>query len=290
MIQRLFVEDFDSFSSVITYGLPPRANPLVYASYTGLTRVVEYLINESAGSKSPDINADHCAALATASLYGHAEIVQLLLERGADVDADHGAALREASRRGHYTIVQLLLEAGADVNVPSDPLRVVLEKNHPTTVQLMSDQDSETNFDEIEARPADCGCYETMVETLGNENADVNASDDIPPQMALNGNHDRSNQMSVDRGCYIGASNSGARKGLARRMGAFDGKDTIQKAITRLETRLRIEVGLDGWSRKRSTASTREGCFFELRRLSFCCDRRILRCKRWGPQVTTISH
>ncbi|KAH6853156.1 hypothetical protein B0I37DRAFT_301466, partial [Chaetomium sp. MPI-CAGE-AT-0009] len=53
-----------------------------------------------------------------ASLEGHGEIVQLLLDKGADANAQgglYGNALQAASCTGHGEIVQLLLHKGADI-------------------------------------------------------------------------------------------------------------------------------------------------------------------------------
>ncbi len=58
-------------------------------------------------------------ALIFAALYGHAEIVELLLERGADVNAKNdmeNTALSYASEYGRHAVVKTLLEHGADVN------------------------------------------------------------------------------------------------------------------------------------------------------------------------------
>jgi ankyrin repeat protein len=48
-----------------------------------------------------------------ASMYGHLEVVKLLIENGADVRAKDGVALRLASRYGHLEVVRLLIENGA---------------------------------------------------------------------------------------------------------------------------------------------------------------------------------
>ncbi|KAJ5702550.1 hypothetical protein N7488_010098 [Penicillium malachiteum] len=93
------------------------AYPLYYASFGGLQRTVEALIE-----KGGDINSQggrYVNALHAASFRGHVEVVQLLLEKGADVNAwggEHGNALHAASSEGHTQVVQLLLEKGADVN------------------------------------------------------------------------------------------------------------------------------------------------------------------------------
>jgi ankyrin repeat protein len=65
-------------------------------------------------------NQRQTSALFEASTYGHADVVTLLLEKGATVDKVIGAygatALSAASKNGHEQVVRVLLEKGADVN------------------------------------------------------------------------------------------------------------------------------------------------------------------------------
>ncbi|KAJ7830078.1 ankyrin repeat-containing domain protein [Mycena olivaceomarginata] len=59
-------------------------------------------------------------ALHYASLNGHIEVVEFLLERGANFNATDKAnntALHNASARGRTDVVKLLVEHGVDVNV-----------------------------------------------------------------------------------------------------------------------------------------------------------------------------
>ncbi|WDK21587.1 hypothetical protein CGRA01v4_12877 [Colletotrichum graminicola] len=102
--------DFDPRSAI--------APGLYYACLMGLTATVRILLSDR-----PNVNATsdvrYCTALQAASIGGHREIVQLLLDAGANVDAIGGecnTALQAASIGGHREIVQLLLNAGANVS------------------------------------------------------------------------------------------------------------------------------------------------------------------------------
>jgi Ankyrin repeats (3 copies) len=58
-----------------------------------------------------------------AALAGRAEVVELLIRRGADVnahEADNSAPLHAAALFGHETVVHLLVQNGADVNVANN--------------------------------------------------------------------------------------------------------------------------------------------------------------------------
>ncbi|KAF5351444.1 hypothetical protein D9758_013510 [Tetrapyrgos nigripes] len=83
------------------------AQPLYYASYTGLKSVVMYTLEKGA-----DVNAqggEYGNALQAASRSGHLEVVRALLEKGADVNAQggfYGNALQAASYNGHLEVVR----------------------------------------------------------------------------------------------------------------------------------------------------------------------------------------
>jgi len=67
----------------------------------------------------PVVDRYRRTAVVAATIYGHTEIVQLLLQAGADVDDTDRrgyTALTYAILGGHIEIMQMLLEAGADVN------------------------------------------------------------------------------------------------------------------------------------------------------------------------------
>ena len=112
------------------------ASPIYYASLVGLDRLLRDLTStEHPGNMEPQatvarsslevsqmINARggfHDTALMAASIEGHENIVQLLLDRGAEVNAEggkYGFALQATSFMGQKNVVQLLRDRGEEVN------------------------------------------------------------------------------------------------------------------------------------------------------------------------------
>ncbi|HIG23126.1 ankyrin repeat domain-containing protein, partial [Henriciella sp.] len=71
--------------------------------------------------KGVDINAKGLfgdTPLHIAAQFGHTEIAELLIAKGADVNADNAkeTPLHRAATNGHYAIAELLIAAGVDVN------------------------------------------------------------------------------------------------------------------------------------------------------------------------------
>lgn len=100
-------------------------------------------------------------ALMQAARMGHAEVVKLLLSKGADVtrqgDATGSSPLKEAAYKGHLEVVKALLAAGAqpDFNTDSEGRSPLLwaiigkEKNAPAIIEalLKAGANSQAVFD-----------------------------------------------------------------------------------------------------------------------------------------------
>lgn len=84
----------------------------------GHAHLIEFLLEKGMGIET---EGRFGTPLATASLLNHRSLVLLLLRHGADVDArgTTGTALYLAALKAHTDIVQLLLQAGAKVNQKS---------------------------------------------------------------------------------------------------------------------------------------------------------------------------
>lgn len=92
-------------------------------------------------------------ALSTASLYGHKEVVKLLLQRGADVtqqwETFPGSALQAAASSRDIEIIALLLDEGADANADYDdesPLEIASRHGHVSALQLLISKGADVNM------------------------------------------------------------------------------------------------------------------------------------------------
>ena len=79
-----------------------------------------------------------------AALFGHEEIIQLLLSHRANVnsrDRIDSTPLYYASQEGHFASVMTLLHAGADTLLPdiygSLPIHKAAERNHSEVVRIL---------------------------------------------------------------------------------------------------------------------------------------------------------
>ncbi|CAF9942356.1 hypothetical protein IMSHALPRED_003636 [Imshaugia aleurites] len=114
------------------------------ASECGLLELVEFLLDHSVGSDSA---LD--SAVVFASAEGHAEIVTLLIERGASVQSltgDSSNALQKACKGGHLQVAKILLQHGANAN-KSDrwmwtPLHHAAHGSHSGLVALLLENEA----------------------------------------------------------------------------------------------------------------------------------------------------
>ncbi|TGO80036.1 hypothetical protein BELL_0016g00100 [Botrytis elliptica] len=92
--------------------------------------------------------------LRTAVIYGHANIVKLLLEKGAEPNykIGHRTALMMASSEGQLTIVELLLEYGAEIDCRDSshetPLRIAIYRGHLDMIKLLLEKGARVNYGE----------------------------------------------------------------------------------------------------------------------------------------------
>lgn len=97
--------------------------PLALAAFFGHRQTVEWLLEHGADVNAVSRNATGYTALSGAVARGDAEIVRVLLARGANARHRYGpgySLLHEAAAGGKIEILKLLLAHGADSNASTD--------------------------------------------------------------------------------------------------------------------------------------------------------------------------
>ena len=98
---------------------PDGFQPLGLAAFFGHADIVEFLLEKGAEINSPSRNAMRVMPLHSAVANRRTGIVQLLLEHGADVNAaqaDDFTPLHEAAQNGMLVVTQWLLDRGANTS------------------------------------------------------------------------------------------------------------------------------------------------------------------------------
>jgi ankyrin repeat domain-containing protein 50 len=237
----------DDFAGMLRDNIP---SPLYYASSLGLASIVSTLLGSRSGGAKPtltthvvppiitidsepssvldvsenhiDVNVvggDYGTALQAASLGGHQEVVQLLLDNGADVNTVseyHGTALHIASNEGHREIIQLLLDYGADVNTVGEyhgtALHIASNEGHREIIQLLLDYGADINavggFGGTALQIASQKSHREIVQLLLDHGVNVNTVDEkcgTALQSASYWGHQEVVQLLLDHGADVNA-------------------------------------------------------------------------------------
>jgi ankyrin repeat protein len=118
------------------------AHPIYYAALFGLADVVDLLLEKGADANAQ--GGQYGNALQAAAGSGHERTVQLLIAHGAQIDSlnpRYGSALQNASEGGHHQVVNHLIHAGADVNLQDgdygSALDLAIGNEHAAVVKLL---------------------------------------------------------------------------------------------------------------------------------------------------------
>lgn len=123
---------------------------------------------------------------------GHAEVVQLLLERGADPNTrfTYGSPLHAAARANDAKVVGLILEHGGDPNLRAgdfdqSPLHEAADRGATEVVELLIEGGANVNLRNNKGRPAiheaAASGHQDMVELLRRFGAAPNLPEPIAP-------------------------------------------------------------------------------------------------------------
>ena len=204
---RLF--DMNSYSptdSLFTRRLNETPSPVLYASCLGLKRTLPALMTNgqeanlslsSSSIEDADLQDVICdSPLQAASINGHLEIVQTLLENGADINAQggrYGNSLQAASLNGHYEVVRMLVENGADINAQGgrfgNALRAASDSGHDHVVQLLLEHGADIHAQGEDGRSAlqaaSTEGWEKVVQILLERGAEINTQGGLQNGNAL---------------------------------------------------------------------------------------------------------
>ena len=215
-------------------------SPVYYASLLGLDQTLHELIKnwQSNSDVSEQINAQggrHGNALQAASVGGHVQVVQMLLEKGADVNnpgGTFGNALQAASSGGHIQVVQMLLDKGAIVNAKGgffgNALQIASYKGHTQVLQVLLHKGAHVNeqggFSNNALQAASINGHIQVVQMLLDNGANVNAQGGKfgnALHTASFGGHVQVVQMLLDMGADVNAQSG--KFGNALQIASYEG-------------------------------------------------------------------
>lgn len=138
--------------------------------YSALEYAIVYKLDEAVAAMvktCPGILGEEPKALLTASSYGNAQTVRVLIDAGASLEErDHRneTALHRAVGGGRYDVVQMLLETGADVTAMNDrgetPAEAARKKGIAIDALMEADMQAKCGWEKSDADTI-CVSYET---------------------------------------------------------------------------------------------------------------------------------
>ncbi|KAL9034420.1 MAG: hypothetical protein Q9180_005419 [Flavoplaca navasiana] len=202
---------------------------LHYTAQLGLAGITERFLAAVDKPVTEVVNAIDSGGntpLITAALYGHDELIETLLVKGAHVNAQgkhSGTALQGASGQGHKQVVKTLLNNGALVNAKGGSYGTALiaasARGSEEIVKILLDHGAEVNaqwrkyFGNALVAASRQG-YEQIVKILLDNGADVNAQGNSYVGNAIisaaGKGHEQVVQILLDNGADVNAQGEGS--------------------------------------------------------------------------------
>lgn len=247
--------------------------PLQYAACGGHERIVQQLLNQGASitpietettlqpalfdghgnvarlllengtnlTMKPDSLLHYCTSLAMAASQGYADIVDLLIAKGASINVqspNKRCALSEATRNGHTKIVRRLLQGGAEVNVTyNSPLLLASSEGNNEILDLLIQAGADVNLassntsglyrgDGNGIQLAAANRHADAVEMLLQIGADIYSTiGDSALQRALDDKHEKVVRLLLENGADMATLRDDVHKVL--RLACYGGHDAI---------------------------------------------------------------
>ncbi|XP_064628158.1 ankyrin repeat domain-containing protein 17-like isoform X2 [Lineus longissimus] len=190
-----------------------------------------------------ETESNHDTALTLACAGGHAELVQLLLSRGADIehrDKKGFTPLILAATAGHADVVEILLDHGADIEAQSErtkdtPLSLACSGGRIEVVELLlargASKEHRNVSDYTPLSLAASGGYVNIIKLLLSHGAEINSRTGsklgISPLMlaAMNG-HTAAVKLLLDMGSDINAQIE-TNRNTALTLACFQGRHEV---------------------------------------------------------------
>jgi ankyrin repeat protein len=138
----------EHWDSVINYQTSDGSTPLISASLRGHAPIVEYLCEQRA--KLEFVRTDGSTALATACRNRHEDVVRILLQYGALVDTNTPSGIlvmKCAAQAGTACIMKLLLEKEAALDTPDEegnaPIHYAAASGNSESLELLLDAEAQ---------------------------------------------------------------------------------------------------------------------------------------------------
>jgi ankyrin repeat protein len=224
----------------------PAITSLHWAARFGLCEVANRYLRLIEGHVVHAVNAMDSAgrdSLMNAAEYGHCEMVELLLDKGADANAQggyYGSALYAASSKGYEQIVKLLLDKGTNVNVQGgdygNALQAALLQGHKQIAKLLLDKGADVNaqggyYGNVLYAASSKG-YEQIVKLLLDKGAYVNAQSEYCGNalyVASSEGYKQIVKLLLDKGADVNMQ--GSTYGSALQAASVGGHEQIVKLL-----------------------------------------------------------